>query len=65
LNLAETCSDENVVQLITDYKLEPNNKSDVEIIEELFDTIKKNTDISDLYTGDGYYGESVIDKARY
>src|SRR5665647_1085221 len=34
LNLSETCSPENEVQFITDYKLEPNNKSDIEIAQD-------------------------------
>jgi len=64
LNLVETCAEENAVQLITDYKLEPNNKSDVEIIENRLDVIKENTDVKDLYNDGGYYGEKVIEKAK-
>lgn len=39
----ETGTDENIVQIIVDYTVEPNNKSDVEIIENRMDIIKDNT----------------------
>lgn len=64
LNLTETCAEENAVQLITDYKLEPNNKSDVKIIDSRLEIIKKNTDVKDLYNDGGYYSEKVIEKAK-
>jgi hypothetical protein len=60
----ETCADENNVQIIVDYTVEPNNISDVEIIENRMDTIKDNTDASDIYADGGYYGENVINKAN-
>lgn len=64
LNLAETCSDKNDVQLITDYKLAPNNKSDVEMIDNRMEPIKKKTDATDIYVDGGFYGEKVIEKAK-
>ena len=60
----ETCTDENIVQIIVDYTVEPNNKSDVEIIENRMDIIKDNTGAKDIYADGGYYGENVINKAK-
>lgn len=60
----ETCTDENIVQIIVDYTVEPNNKSDVEIIDNRMDIIKETTGASDIYVDGGYYGENVINKAK-
>ena len=60
----ETCTDENIVQIIVDYTVEPNNKSDVEIIENRMDIIKDDTGAKDIYADGGYYGENVINKAK-
>jgi hypothetical protein len=60
----ETCNNKNDVQIIVDYTVEPNNKSDVEIFENRMDIIKENTNASDIYADGGYYGENVIDKAN-
>lgn len=63
LNLSETCSKENPVQFITDFTLEPNNKSDVNIARERLAKIKENTDASDLYVDGGYYSTDLIEDA--
>jgi hypothetical protein len=55
LNLSETCSPENEVQFITDYKLEPNNKSDIEIAQDRLPVIKQKTDLTDMYADGGYH----------
>ncbi|TEB08537.1 hypothetical protein Psch_02101 [Pelotomaculum schinkii] len=52
-NLAETCSDDNPVQLITDYTLEQNTKSDVEMLKERLPVISEKTDLAELYTDGG------------
>lgn len=64
LSISETCSDENPVQLITDYNTKPNNTSDVELINDRLPTIKKNTNIEELYTDGGFYSEEVIENAQ-
>lgn len=64
MNLTETCSDGNDVQLVTDFELAPNNKSDVEIMENRLDALKENTNVKDLYADGGYYSERIIDKAK-
>ena len=60
----ETCNSENDVQIIVDYTVEPNNKSDVEIFQDRMDIIKDNTNASDIYADGSYYGENVINKAN-
>lgn len=64
LNLTETCSPENEVQFITDYKLEPNNKSDIEMAQNRLPGIKKKTNVTDLYADGGYYGEDIINQGE-
>ena len=63
-NLTETCSKDNEAQLITDYVLEPNTISDVTMIQNQLPDIKERTDLKNLYTDGGYYGESVDEIAR-
>jgi hypothetical protein len=60
-NIAETCNKENPFQLITDYIIDQNIKSDVEFIKERLPQIKENTDCEKLYTDGGYYSEKIID----
>lgn len=64
LNLTETCSPKNEVQFITDYKLEPNNKSDIEIAQNRLSRIKQETNVTDLYADGGYYGEDIINQGE-
>jgi hypothetical protein len=64
LNLTETCSPENEVQFITDYKLEPNNKSDIEIAQNRLPGIKQKTNVTNLYADGGYYGEDIINQSE-
>ncbi len=64
LNISETCAKENPVQFITDYTLQPNNTSDVNIAKERLPKIKENTDVTDIYVDGGYYGEEVLEKAQ-
>jgi hypothetical protein len=60
-NLAETCNKENPFQLITDYTIDQNIKSDVEFIKERLPQIKENTGCKKLYTDGGYYSEKISD----
>ena len=60
-NLAETCNKENPFQLITDYTIDQNIKSDVAFIKERLPQIKENTDCEKLYTDGGYYSEKITD----
>lgn len=62
LEIAETCAQENPVQLITDYKVEANIKSDVEIIKDRLPAIQKNTGCKELYVDGGFYSDKVLDK---
>lgn len=58
LNLSETCSKENEIQIITDYALEKNIHNDVDFIPERLSEIKELTEITDLYTDGGYYSNT-------
>lgn len=64
LNLTETCSPENEVQFITDYKLEPNNKSDIEMAQNRLPGIKQKTNATDIYADGAYYGEDIINQGE-
>lgn len=63
LNLSETCSSDNEVQFITDYKLDPNNKSDTEIVQDRLPLIKQKTDVTDMYVDGGYYGIDIMNQS--
>ena len=64
LNLSETCSPENEVQFITDYKLEPNNKSDIEIAQDRLPVIKQKTDLTDMYADGGYHSRRAANRGN-
>lgn len=52
--IAETCDRNNPVQLITDYKVEPNTVSDVDIHKQRASKIK-DTGCQELYEDGGFY----------
>lgn len=52
------------MQFITDYTLEKNTKSDVEMLKERLPVIKEKTDLSELYTDGGYYSEETQQKSQ-
>lgn len=58
-NLSETCSKENPYQLITDYTIDKNIKSDVDFMEERLPIIVENTGCEKLYVDGGYYSEKA------
>lgn len=60
----ETCSEKNAAQIIIDFTVEANNKSDVEIIDNRLEILKENTDVNKIYADGGYYGVDVIEKAN-
>ncbi len=59
-NITETCGDKNQVQFVTDYHLDPNVKSDVEMLEDRLPEIKERTGVEDIYADGGYYGEDAL-----
>jgi len=63
LELSETCSKDNVFQIITDYAIEPNNTSDVEILQNRIDNIR-NTGCTDLYADGGFHSPDVHQAAK-
>ena len=64
LEIAETCSKENSFQLITDYAVETNNTSDVEIIQNRLPEIKDNTGCKDMYVDGGFHSPDVLAVAK-
>jgi len=59
LEVSETCDKENTFQLITDYAVEPNNTSDVEILQDRLEIIRENTGCTDMYVDGGFHSEDV------
>ena len=59
LEISETCARENPFQLITDYKVEPNNVSDQKILEGRLESIRENTGCTDMYVDGGFHSENV------
>jgi hypothetical protein len=59
LEISETCGRENPFQLITDYKVEPNNVSDQKILEGRLGLIRENTGCTDMYLDGGFHSEDV------
>ncbi len=64
LEISETCDKENTVQLITDYTVEPNNISDVEILQGRLEEIRKNTGCTNMYVDGGFHSEDVHQTAK-
>ncbi len=64
VNLTETCSEDNPVQIITNYQLEPNNTSDVEMGKNSLPELQDTTSIINLYVDGGYYGSELIKQAE-
>jgi hypothetical protein len=54
VNLTETCADDNSVQIVTDYQLEPNSTSDVKMADESLPKLQETTPVKDLYVDGGY-----------
>ena len=63
-NLIETCSEQNPVQLVTDYHLAANTTSDVELLKERLPVVKESMQIQDIYADGGYYSEETMQLAQ-
>ena len=63
LNLSETCSDENPVQIVTHYDLAPNTTSDIELLKKALPTLS-DQGIKEVYTDGGYYSPDMIEEAQ-
>ncbi|MFZ3100787.1 MAG: transposase [Desulfitobacteriaceae bacterium] len=64
VNFAETCADDNPVQLVTDYQVEPNSTSDVKMADESLTKLQETTPVKDCYVDGGYYSSDLIKKAE-
>ena len=63
LNLAETCADENPVQIVTHYDLAPNTTSDIELLKKALPDLAEKG-IKNLYTDGGYYSPDITEEAK-
>ncbi|WP_373657693.1 hypothetical protein SPACI_023980 [Sporomusa acidovorans DSM 3132] len=63
-NITETCSKENQAQFVTDYTIEPNTTTDVDMLNDRLPDIKKRTGVEKMYTDGGYYSETVDQTAK-
>ncbi|MDA8212635.1 MAG: transposase [Clostridia bacterium] len=64
VNLTETCAEDNPVQIITHYQLEPNSTSDVELIQKVLPELQETTPVKYLYLDGGFYGSEVVQQAE-
>ncbi len=64
LNMAETCADENPIQLVTDYTTNNSSVSDTAMLMERLPKLKENTELEELYVDGGYYSEEVEDASK-
>jgi len=64
VNIAETCSDENPVQLVTDYMVEKNSIGDAEMLEKRIPVLKEKMDVTDIYVDGGYFSGGVEKQAQ-
>ncbi|MBA1337124.1 MAG: hypothetical protein HPY66_3560 [Firmicutes bacterium] len=64
LEISETCDKGNTFQLITDYAVESNNTSDVEILQDRLKGIHENTGCTDMYVDGGFHSEHVHQTAK-
>jgi hypothetical protein len=62
-SLDETCNADNPFQIITDYAVEQNIVSDVEIIVGRLPIINENTGCTDMYVDGGYHSPKAIEQA--
>jgi hypothetical protein len=63
LTLTETCADENEMQLITGYEVNPNIISDVAILEGQLEALQENG-CRDLYGDGGYHSPALDEDAK-
>lgn len=64
LEISETCARANEFQLITDYAVEANNVSDVQIFKDRISEICENTNCADMYVDGGFHSEEVYEEAQ-
>jgi hypothetical protein len=64
VNLAETCAEDNPVQIVTDYQVEPNSTSDVEMGKDSLPKLLEATQVKELYVDGGYYSSDLVKQAE-
>ena len=63
-NITETCSKRNEAQFTTDYVVEPNTATDVDMLKDRLPEIKERTDVKKMFVDGGYYGETLEQTAE-
>jgi hypothetical protein len=63
-NIAETCVDENAVQLIVSVQVEPNNRDDAVMLNEVLPDLEERTTLEELYTDSNYNSPDVDESLR-
>ena len=58
-NITETCNKENEAQFITDYVVEVNTTTDVDMLNDRLADIKERTGLKNMFVDGGYYGEKI------
>jgi hypothetical protein len=61
-NITETCDPDNLLQLITQVQVAPNNTEDADLLVEALPNLQARTELATLYT-DGGYGSAEADQA--
>lgn len=61
-NLAESCTPDNPLQLITQIQVAPNHQDDADLLAESLPHLKARTGVEDLYV-DGAFGSPGVDQA--
>jgi len=64
LEIAETCGEDNPFQLITDYRVDKNITSDIDIIKDRLPEIHENTGCTDMYVDGGFHSGDVVEVAK-
>lgn len=59
VNIAETCNEDNDIQLITDYDVKPNVINDTAFAEKRTPVLKANFDVKEVFVDGGYYSKEV------
>lgn len=64
VNLTETCADDNPVQIVTDYQVEPNSTSDVKMGSKSLVKLQETIQVKDVYVDGGCYSSDLVKKAE-
>lgn len=63
-NLTETCVPENDLNLVVKVQIEPNNKDDAAMLNEVLPELKKRTDVEEMWN-DGSFSSEEVDQIMH